>query len=311
MTDFFLAYRPLIDLFLLHIGFAFSQWIVLKAGVFSVATAGFAALGAYTAALVGVSLGLPPALGILAACLVGLAASLVLSWPLARLRGVYQAIATLAFVQIVVSLVLYAEPLTGGALGFTGIPKVVTTPVLLMAALLAIWLMVAIDRSRVGRAFEAIRQDEAMAASLGISVRLHHVIAFAISGALAGLFAGLEAFHSYALEPNQFGFPFLVAILSYVVLGGRRTVVGPIVGAAILIALPELSRPLAENRMVIYGVLLVLVMNFLPRGVADTFIDRMRRLRAARLKTGREGPPPASRERPAPAARPASEPAAP
>lgn len=285
MIDFFLAYRPLFDLFFLHLGFAYSQWIVLKAGVFSIATAGFAALGAYAAAILGVSYGWPAPVAILAAGFVGLVTALFLSWPLARLRGVYQAIATLAFVQIVVSLVLYAEPLTGGAMGFTGIPKVVTTPVLAAGALAVVWLMFAINRSRIGRSFEAIRQDEAMAASVGISVRAYHTLAFAISGALAGVFAGLEAFHFYALEPNQFGFPFLVAILSYVVLGGRRTVVGPIVGAAILIALPEISRPLAENRMVIYGLLLVLVMNFLPRGVADTLIDRLRRRRVARLKS--------------------------
>lgn len=287
MIDFFIAYRPLFDHFFLAIGFAFSQWIVLKAGVFSIATAGFASLGAYGAAILGVSYGWPAPLAIAAGGLVGVFAALFLSWPLARLRGVYQAIATLAFVQIVVSLTLYADGLTGGPMGFTNIPKVVGTVPLAIAAVLVIYLMATLNASRIGRAFEAIRQDEAMAASLGMSVKVHHLLAFAISGALAGVFGGLSAYHSYALEPNQFGFPFLVAILSYVVFGGRRTVTGPVVGAAVLIALPELARPLADNRILVYGLLLVLVMNFLPRGVADTVIDWVRQKRVARATAER------------------------
>ena len=105
VIDFFSPTEPLFDLFLLHPGFAFSQYVVLRAGVFSVATAGFAAIGAYYAAILGVRHGWPhpgrdPAL----ARLPVRRSALFLSWPLARLRGVYQAIATLAFVEIVVSL---------------------------------------------------------------------------------------------------------------------------------------------------------------------------------------------------------------
>jgi branched-chain amino acid transport system permease protein len=284
MSDFYAAYRPLIDLFLLHVGYAFSQAIVLRAGVFSVATAGLAAIGAYAAAILGVSYHLNPWLAILASCAAGTIVALILSWPLARLRGVYQAIATLAFVQIVASLNLYAEPLTGGAMGFNNIPRLVDTSALLLAVAVLVYLMFAIGSTRIGRAFEAIRQDEAMASSLGVSVTSYQALAFALSGAMAGLFGGLEAFHSYALEPNQFGFPLLVVILSYVVLGGRRSTIGPIVGTAFLIAILEIARPLAENRILVYGVLLVLIINYLPRGLADSLIETMRRRRMTRLQ---------------------------
>jgi len=285
MSDFYAAYRPLIDLFLLHVGYAFSQAIVLRAGVFSVATAGLAAIGAYTAAALGVTYHLNPWLSILGGCVAGTIVALVLSWPLARLRGVYQAIATLAFVQIVVSLILYAEPFTGGAMGFNNIPKLVDTRVLFVAVAILVYFMTALNATRIGRAFEAIRQDEAMASSLGVSVTLHQALAFALSGAMAGLFGGLDAFHSYALEPNQFGFSFLVVILSYVVLGGRRSTIGPIVGTAFLIALLEIARPLAENRILVYGVLLVVMINYLPRGLADALIEVVRRRRMTRLQT--------------------------
>jgi branched-chain amino acid transport system permease protein len=281
MIDFFIAYRPLLDVFLLHTGYALGQYIVLRAGVFSVANAGLTAIGAYLAAGLTVKLGVHPYLAIFAGMLAGTAFALLLSWPLARLRGVYQAIATLAFVQVVLSLNIYAERFTGGAMGLNNIPKVVGTGTLLIFACLTIYLMLAISATRLGRAFDAIRQDEAVAVSLGVSVRFYQSVAFAISGAIAGLFGGLEAFHSYALEPNQFGFAFLVAALSYVVLGGRRSVLGPVVGAAFLVALPEISRPLAEYRMLVYGMLLMLVIAYMPRGLVDTLLEALHKRRMA------------------------------
>jgi branched-chain amino acid transport system permease protein len=282
MIDLFIAYRPLVDLFLLHTGYALGQYIVLRAGVFSVANAGLSAIGAYLAAWLTLKTGLHPWLSLAAGTVAGTLVALLLSWPLARLRGVYQAIATLAFVQVVLSLNIYAEPITGGALGLNNIPKAVGTWTLLIAAAATIYFMLAISATRIGRAFDAIRQDEAVASSLGVNVTYYQALAFAISGAVAGLFGGLEAFHGYALTPNQFGFSFLVAALSYVVLGGRRSVWGPVVGAAVLVALPEIARPLAENRMLIYGALLMLVIAYLPRGVVDTLIEQVQKRRIAR-----------------------------
>ena len=267
MLDLFTAYRPLFDLFLLHTGYALGQYIVLRAGVFSIANAGLAAIGAYLAAGLTLKFGVHPYLSLIPAMLAGMAVSLLLSWPLARLRGVYQAIATLAFVQVVLSLNLFAERVTGGAMGLNGIPKAVGTGALLVFAGLTLYVVAAIGATRLGRAFDAIRQDEAVAVSLGVSVRYYQSVAFAVSGAIAGLFGGLEAFHGYALEPNQFGFSFLVAILSYVVLGGRRSVLGPVVGAALLIALPEIARPLAEYRMLVFGAAMVLMMIFRNQGL--------------------------------------------
>ncbi|MEA2910557.1 MAG: branched-chain amino acid transport system permease protein [Bradyrhizobium sp.] len=281
MIDFLVAYRPLFDVFLLHTGYALGQYIVLRAGVFSIANAGLSAIGAYLAAGLTLKLGLHPYLSLIAATAAGTFFALLLSWPLARLRGVYQAIATLAFVQVVLSLNIYADSLTGGAMGLNGIPKIAGTSTLLVAAIVTIYIMTAINATRLGRAFDAIRQDEAVAISLGVSVRGYQSIAFAISGAVAGLFGGLEAFHGYALEPNQFGFSFLVAALSYVVLGGRRSVIGPVVGTAILVALPEISRPLAEYRMLVYGMLLMAVIAFLPRGVVDTWLEWRHKRRVA------------------------------
>jgi len=282
MSELIASYLPLLDLILLGTGYAFSQYIVLRAGTFSVATAGFASIGAYSAGILSMQHGLPVPLAVAVGTIAGTASGLLLSVPLARLRGVYQAIASLAFVQIIVSLALYADWITGGPLGLNNIPRSVDTWGLLVAVVVVGYFLLAIDRSGVGRVFEAMRQDVAVAASLGVNPTSYHTLAFALSGAIAGLFGALDAFHNYQLTPDQFGFSFLVAVLSYVVLGGRRTIVGPIVGACVLILLPEVSRPLADNRTAIFGILLILCVAYLPLGVADTLIMRFRRRHLSR-----------------------------
>jgi branched-chain amino acid transport system permease protein len=287
--DFLLSYRSLFDIFLLHLGLAYSQYLVKRAGVFSIGTAGFAAIGAYVTAIGVVRFGVSPFLVVPIAALAGLCFGLLLSLPLARLRGVYQAIASLAFVQIVVSFNFYAENWTGGAQGFGGIPKLVGTGTLLIAAAATFYLIYALSQTRIGRAFDAAREDEAMASSLGVNVSWFQALAFGLSGLIAGLFGGLEALHSYAIEPNQFGFNLIIVVLSYVVFGGRKSIWGPLVGTAILVALPEISRPLAEQRMLIYGALLILIMNFMPRGVVDTIIEYRANRKAAKEKSHSAG----------------------
>ena len=281
MTEFITTYQHLFNVFLLGSGYAISQWVVMRSGVFSVATAGLAAIGAYSAAILTTKYGWPYPASLLAGTVMGTLTGLLLSWPLTRLRGVFQAIATLAFVQVVVALALFAQDLTGGALGLNAIPTLVGTPQTLLALVAVVYLMLAITATRLGRAFEAIRQNAAVASTLGVSVNFHQAFAFGLSGAIAGLFGGLEAFQSFALFPNTFGFSLVIAALSYVVLGGRRSVAGPILGTAILLVLPEISRSLADYRMALYGAVLMLVIAFLPRGIVDTVLLSLRRRRLA------------------------------
>jgi branched-chain amino acid transport system permease protein len=141
--------------------------------------------------------------------------------------------------------------------------------------------MYVISRSSIGRAFDALRQDETVGATLGISIRKYHMIAFILSGALAGFFGGMQSLYTYSIEPEMFGFAFLVAALTYIILGGRGTVTGPIIGAAIMSLLPELARPLADNRQFFQGVLMMVMVAFMPHGVFDGFVLYMRKRRAA------------------------------
>ena len=283
MMNFFFTYQSLFDHILVYALLAMSQYVVLRAGVFSLGTAGFAALGAYGAALLITKSGWPPAAAIVAGTLLGTVSSALLALPLSRLRGVFQAVATLALVQIVLSATQNWVSLTNGALGVNGIPKVASTGILLTVVVVVVLLLVAMGRYSVGRAMDVIREDETVAVSLGISVPYYHRIAFIVSGTLAGLGGALQATSSYAITPNEFGFSMLVAALTMVVLGGRTTVWGALVGAVILTSLPELFRVFADYRNVVQGILLMLVIVYLPRGVADTLLGllRDRRLRRA------------------------------
>jgi branched-chain amino acid transport system permease protein len=280
MMDFLRANQAVFDFFLLALGFAYSQQIVLRCGVFSLATAAFAALGAYACALLLTHAGVPAFVAIAAALAIGALAGWLVSVPLAHLRGVYQAIATLGLVEVIVSLALYAEPLTGGAVGLNSLPKLVGTPELLAAVLVVGYLVHAISGSGMGRSFDALRQDEMVAASLGISSRANHALAFVLSGAIGGLFGGLQSLYAYSVQPTQFGFAFMVSSLTAIILGGRRSLLGPAIGAAILTLLPELARPLAEYRPMVNGVILILVVVFLPQGAGDTLFAALRHRRA-------------------------------
>jgi branched-chain amino acid transport system permease protein len=280
MSDFFAAYAGLIDFVALNAFLAYSQCVVLRAGVFSLATAGFAAIGAYTSALCVLHLGLPVPIGILCGAALATLVAGILALPLARLRGVFQAIATLAFVQIVLSFNQNAASVTQGALGINGIPKWATTPVLLGALAAVMFVLWNLSHSKIGRAIDAIRQDETVAVSLGISVFGTHFLVFLLSGFLGGLGGALEAFYSYSITPGQFGFQLLVASLTYVVLGGSVTLLGPLVGALILTLLPEVARSFKDFSLLFHGALLIVTIIYLPHGIVDTLllIWRQRRL---------------------------------
>jgi len=280
MMQFFAANQALFDFFLLSLGFAYSQQIVLRAGVFSVATVGFVAIGAYFAGYLVTQSGLDGYSAIAAGTLVAGAVGFLLSVPLSRLRGVFQAIATLAFVEIVLNALYYLEPYTGGAMGMNRIPKLVHSWHLLIAVAAVIYVVWAIGRSGIGRAWDALRQDETVAACLGVSIRKYHTLAFVLSGAIGGMFGAMQGLYFYTITPEQFGFAMVVSVLTTIVLGGRSTLFGPIVGAVILAVLPEIARPLAENRLFLHGAILLAVIVFIPDGVGDVLVRKLRRRRA-------------------------------
>ena len=292
MSSFFSTNQPLIEATLINIGFAFSQYVVLRAGVFSVATIGLAGIGGYTAGLCAMKLSLPYLPSLLAAVLLTTACSLLLARPLVRLRGIFQAVATLAFVLVLQAIFNDASGLTGGSLGLIGIPHFVSEWHLLVAVIVMMLLLMNLGRTRVGRAFDAMASDETAAVSHGVDVRRYQFLAFGISGAFAGLSGGLLAFQNYGLDPTLFGFNQTIDILVYVVLGGALSVAGPVVGTIIFMALPQIAGPLASNRDIIVGAVLIAIVVYLPNGLVDSSRLALRDWRTRRRRTSGTDPSP-------------------
>ncbi len=276
------SYLPYGDAICIGSIYALSQFIAMRAGLFSLGSAGFASIGAYTAAIALMRYAVPAGAAILLAAAVAVACGLLLSLPLARLRGHFQAVATVGFVEIIVSLALYFETFTGGPAGINGIPKLVGSGALVLAVAAIAGFIAVIERTGIGRAFGAIRQDDIVARSLGVSVARYHRLAFALSAGIAGIGGALSAFNTYTIDPQQFGFQLLTLAVGAVILGGRSSVFGPIVGTAIFVLLPELARPLAENRFLLQGALLIAFITYLPQGIVDTLKRRWETAQARR-----------------------------
>lgn len=255
---------------------AYSQYIAFRAGVFSLATAGFAEIGAYTAAHLVLVRAMPSAVAILGGVAAAAAIAGVLALPLSRLRGVFQGIATLAFLLLIQNIAYVWTSFTNGAVGINGIPRYAGLSVLVpvvAAVSLALWAM---ERSGIGRRQEAVRTDEVAAASIGVRPGVVYLGALVTSGALGGLGGALLAGNQYSITPNGFGFTLALAAISFVVIGGYATWMGALFGAALLTLLPEILRPLAGYRDAARGILILVVMVWLPRGVIGGLIARWR-----------------------------------
>ncbi|MBO9648166.1 MAG: branched-chain amino acid ABC transporter permease [Variovorax sp.] len=290
MIDYLLSYSSVLDHVLVYTLLAMSQAVVLRAGTFSIGSAAYAAVGAYTAAILITSQAWPPLIAIACGTLLAGVISALMAYPLSRLRGVFQALATLALVQVVVTIAQNWDSVTNGVLGISGIPKVATTGWLLLAVALCTALLYTLGRFGLGRAMDVIRADETVAVSLGIRVPYHQRLAMTLSGLLAGLAGALHACNSYAIQPEEFGFGMMVHTLASAVLGGATSIWGPLVGSAVLTTLPEFVRFFADYRGVVQGALLMLIIIYLPHGIADTLAawrhDRRIQSSAARPPEG-------------------------
>jgi len=183
--------------------------------------------------------------------------------------------ATLAFGEVVRILILNTESITGGALGLNGIPQATQWWHVLLAVLLTCYILTRMRRSRAGRAFEAIKEDETAANLMGVHANAYKLLAFVLGAAIAGLAGALNAHLTFFIGPGEFGFDRGVEILTMTILGGINNLVGPVLGSLIITLLPELLRSLKDFRLVANGLILVVIVLFLPRGLWDP--ARMRR----------------------------------
>ena len=245
---------------------ALSIYLTLSCGLLSLANAAFMGIGAYVSAVSTLQYGLSFPSALLLGTLAPSSVALVIGVPVLRLSGVYLAMATLGFGEVVRVVALNLD-ITGGPLGLNGIPLFTEWWHVLLSVVAVLLLLQALRHSRIGRAFEAIREDETAARLMGIATHRIKLLAFVLGAAIAGLAGGLNAHYTFTLSPGNFGFENAVDILTMAILGGIQGLLGPLLGGAIITLLPELLRSLQEFRMAANGVILIAVVLFLPHGI--------------------------------------------
>src|SRR5712691_5135744 len=265
---------------------ALSAYVLLLTGEISFGQQAFFAIGAYAAGVATALWGWPLAVSIVWGAAVGSAAAVLVGVPTLRLHGLYFAIATLAFaemVRILFELFRYQILVDGewvgpnGADGFRNIRYILENDIdsfhfmLLIYAVLVATLVgfVLLERSRFGLIFRMIGEDETLAGLQGVSVARHKVLAAGIAGALAGLGGGLYAHLTTYVEPRMFDVMLGVHSLAYGLIGGLGTAFGPLLGVLIDIGVLEATRALAGYRMIIFGGLVAFLLIVRPRGLLD------------------------------------------
>ncbi|MDZ8026798.1 MAG: branched-chain amino acid ABC transporter permease [Nostoc sp. SerVER01] len=294
MAEFFSTYESPIVYMVLEALLGLSLYLPLMAGQLSLASPGFYALGGYIAAILSTKVfpssnNLFPIpfllLEMLIAGLVSGILAILVGIPALRLRGIYLAIATIAFVEVlrVVSLNL---DITGGAVGIFGIPQPFQSQleylwIALPLLLISMVLFYRLERIRTGRAFIAIREDELAASAMGIDPTYYKVLAFTLGAMLAGTVGVISAHFLNTWNARQGTFDASITYLTIVLIGGSRTFLGSVVGAIVLKVLLEiilrriadiaglpnwLAQFLRDGRLIIYGCLIVLGTIFFPQG---------------------------------------------
>jgi len=259
-------------------------------GQFSLGHAGFMSVGAYLAAAVSLFLG-PRFLGeeggtvfqqgllflgaLTAGGLAAALAGLLVGVPSLRLKGDYLALVTLGFGEIIRVTFQNVEVL-GGALGLNGIPASTTIFWVMAVGAVTVFTIVCLVRSTYGRGFLAVRDDEIAAEAVGLNTTRYKIAAFVIGAFFAGVAGGLYGHFKMTITPTGFDFTKSIEIVVMVILGGMGNTLGVILAAILLTLLPEVLRPVAEYRMIIYSLLLVVLMIVRPQGLFNFRLGQLK-----------------------------------
>ncbi len=242
--------------------------------------AGFMAVGAYTAAIFMTRSGLDASvsfpIGLVLGALMAGVVGILIGIPALRLKGDYLAIITLGFGEIIRVVLLNIDSVLGfkltyGAASLKSIPKETNFLNTFLCVGIVCLLIHTMMKSRHGRAILSIRENEIAAESCGINITYYKVLGFAASAVFAGLAGALYAGYLGILNPSSFGFMKSIEILVMVVLGGMGSMVGSVLSATVLTAVPELLRAFSEYRMILYSLLLITVMIFKPSGLMGQY----------------------------------------
>jgi branched-chain amino acid transport system permease protein len=261
----------LADVGILLLG-ALSVYIILATGQLSLGNAGFMGIGAYITSYLTVKVGLPIGFALVAAAVASGIFGVVVGFPALRLKGIYLAMATLGFGEMVRSFFLNFGAM-GGSGGFHGMQHISVTYIWAWAGGILL-LVMAIENSRVWLEMRAVHDDETAAGLIGLNTTVTKVGAFGFGAAVAAISGGLFAHHHVYIEPANFGFERSIEFVLAVILGGSTVGSGALLGAGILVLLPEMLRFLADWRLAAFGALLIVVLLVRRQGILDRALLR-------------------------------------
>ncbi len=253
--------------------------------VVSLSHMAFFGIGAYTSAILTTRYDVPFLLALICAVLMSALIGFLFSVPILRLKGHYLAMGTLAFGIVAQMVMLNWESLTNGPNGIPGIPypsifgfvlqseRGIYYFVLISLVVILVGLY-SLNRSVIGRALAAIREDEIVASTFGIRTVRYKVATFTISTGIAGYAGSIFAHYSAYINYDNFSLMESFILLSMVVIGGMNHLFGPVIGAILLTVLPETLRDLEDYRMLIYGLVLILILPFAPRGLLGSLPNK-------------------------------------
>jgi branched-chain amino acid transport system permease protein len=256
----------------INILMGWSFFVIQLSGQFSFGNAGFMALGAYASGVATVKLGLPYPVGLAIALVLGAAVGCLVGFPALRLRGVYLALATIGFAFLVEDLFVNLD-YTGAQVGFYGLQGT-TLGVVYATVLVVGLLLLRLQQSRLAHSLQAVREQEVVAGTLGLNATYLKVLSFAFGAALASLAGALYGHYLYFISPELFGFFQSILPAFYVALGGRDTVLGPLLGAAVVTLLPEEFQPLKEWRLLVFALAVMLLAGVRPEGLYTARLQR-------------------------------------
>ncbi|MEJ8570648.1 branched-chain amino acid ABC transporter permease [Microbaculum marinum] len=262
----------LADIGILTLG-ALSVYIILSTGQLSLGNAGFMGIGAYSASWLTVEAGVPMTLAVVIAAAVSGVVGVIVGFPALRLKGIYLAMATLGFGEMVRSFFLNFGP-TGGAAGYHGMQIISVGYIWAWTGGLVVLVMV-LERSRLWLGLRAVHDDETAAELIGLDAVALKVGAFGFGAAMAGISGALFAHHHLYIEPSNFGFQHSIELVLAVILGGSTIAPGSIFGAGLLILLPEYLRFLADWRLAAFGTLLIVILIVRRQGILDRQLYRL------------------------------------
>jgi len=243
-----------------------SMYITLRAGMLTLANVGFMAVGAYVSVLLHVNGHVPLPVTVLAGALAAGLLAIPIGIPVLRLQGIFLAIATIGFGQVVVGAILNI-PVTGEGRGLT-VPDASSSllPAYLSLAVIA-YVLWRLAGTRLGMAWDAVREDALAAEAQGIDVARYRMLAFVLGAVLAGYAGALEAHINFFIDTSLYSFQRVVGVLVFATLGGIGRVAGPVVGSTILTTLPEVIRFAQNYRDALYGAILIALVIFRPQGL--------------------------------------------